>query len=163
MAKGDMFLKIDGSKGPIKGESDVPEHLEEIEISEWGWSMSSPNALGSVAKVGRTALSEIKFSKTIDCATTPLMSMLYNNETIKKGVLTVRKAGANPPVDYLVVTIENGRLTSHSVGTASPGSPVLAENFSVAFEKVRVEYAPQLRAGGKGAQRAFEADVSAKG
>ena len=162
MAKADMFLKINGANtGVVKGESNVPEHPEEIEINDWSWGMTSPNALGGTGPTSRTALSNIRFSKDTDCATTSLMIVMRSNELIKKAVLTVRKAGANPPVDYLVVTLENARMTSHTIGTAAPGSPMLVESFAMAFEKITVAYAPQLRSGSKGAQRSFEADIKA--
>lgn len=161
MAKADIFLRLEGAKtGVIKGESNVLEHLDEIEISSWSWSMKGPAALGGIGSVAKTSLSEIQFSKGTDSATTPLMSVMRNNELIKKGVLSVRKAGAVPPIDYLVVTIENGRLTAHSIGTEGPGSPTLVEHFSIAFEKIEVAYAPQQGTGSKSAKSTFSAVVS---
>lgn len=160
MAKSDMFLRLEGKKtGVIKGESNVPEHPEEIEISAWSWGMTGAQALGGGGASARTSLSEIRVTKGTDRATTPLMSVLRDNEPIKKGVLTVRKAGAVPAVDYLVITIYDGRLTSHTIGTASPDSPVLVETLSIAFERIEVAYAPQLGGGSKGAQQTFSAQV----
>lgn len=160
MAKADMFLKIDGAKtGVIKGESSVPEHLEEIEINEWSWGMTSPNALGGVGQTATTALSNIRFGKNTDSSTPAMMAVMRTNENIKKAVLTVRKAGANPPVDFLVVTLENARLTSATIGTATPGSPTLVESFAMAFETITIAYAPQLKGGSKGAQNSWRGDV----
>lgn len=158
MAKADMFLKIEGTRtGVVKGEANSPDHLDEIEINEWSWGMSSPNALGGVGAATKTALSEIRFGKDTDRSTTALMSVMRANELIRKAVLTVRKAGATPPVDYLVITVENARITAHNIGTAAPGSPFLKESLSIAFEKIKVDYAPQLTAGTKGAQLSFSA------
>lgn len=160
MAKADMFLRVEGkSTGVIKGESNVPEHFEEIEVSAWSWGMTGSAGMGGRGATARTALSEITFSKGTDRATTQLMNVLRNNETIKKAVLTVRKAGAIPAVDYLVVIIQNGRLTSHTIGNEAPGSPALVERLSIAFEQIEVLYAPQAGSGGKGAQLSFSAQV----
>lgn len=160
MAKADMFLKVEGARtGAVKGEVTAPEHVDEIDIFDWHWGMSSPNALGGTGAAGKSALSEISFSKQTDRATTSLMSVLRNNELIKKAVLTVCKAGTSPPVPYLVITVENARLTAHSIGTAEPGKPTLIEKLSMAFEKIKVDYAPQLNSGSKGAQQSFSASV----
>lgn len=160
MAKADMFLKIEGqSTGPIKGESSAPEHPEEIEILEWSWGMSGSTGLGGSGSGVRTALSEMRFGKETDRATTQLMSVMRNNELIKKAVLTVRKAGTLPPVEFLTITLSNARLTSINLGTVTAGSPSLSEQFSMAFEQIEVRYAPQRKAGDKGADLTFQARV----
>lgn len=161
MAKADMFLKIEGkSTGPIKGESSAPEHPEEIEISDWSWGMTGSTALGGAGAGVKTALSEIRFGKETDRATVQLMSVMRNNEIIKKAVLTVRKAGTLPPVEFLIVTLTNARITSHTIGTVTPGLPALAEQFSMAFEEIEIKYAPQRSSGDKGAQLTFKTRVN---
>ena len=71
------------------------------------------------------------------------------NEPIKKAVLTVRKSGSIPPIDYLVITIERGRITAFDVGTQAPGEPELVERLAISFEKIDVSYASQSGAGAK--------------
>lgn len=160
MAKADMFLRLEGTRtGVVKGESNVPEHPDEIEISEWSWGMSGSSALGGAGAGVKTALQEVRFGKGTDRSTTQLMSLLRTNEPIKTAVLCVRKAGAVPPVEFLKITIRNGRLTSHTIGTAAPDSPTLVENFSIAFEEIEVAYAPQQSSGAKSAQLVFSARV----
>lgn len=157
MAKADMYLRLEGKKsGAVKGESNVSGHADEIELHDWSWGMTGSGALGGAGQSVKSALSEIRFSKGTDKATTALMSMMRGNEEVKTAVLTVRKAGANPPVDYLVVTVEKGRITSHTIGNRAPGDPELVESFSIAFEKIKVEYAAQGSAGGKQARHVFE-------
>lgn len=161
MAKADMYLRLEGKKsGVVKGESNVVGHVEEIELSDWSWGMTGSGALGGGGQNVRSALSEIRFSKGTDKATTALMNIMRYNEEVKIAVLTVRKAGANPPVDYLVVTVENGRITSHTIGNRAPGEPELVESVSIAFEKIKVEYAAQGTAGGKQAQHVFTAQTT---
>lgn len=161
MAKADMFLRVEGkSTGLVKGESNVPEHPEEIEINGWSWGMAGSSALGGSGQAVKTALQEIRFVKGTDRSTTQLMSVMRSNELIKKAVLTVRKAGVVPPVDFLQVTLVNGRITSHEIGTVEPGSPTLTESLSMSFEEITVSYAPQETTGGKGAKLEFTARAS---
>ncbi len=160
MAKADIFLHLEGKQtGVIKGESNVPEHPEEIEISDWSWGMTGSAALGGAGASVRTALSELRLGKGADRSTTQLMSVMRSNEVIKKAVLTVRKAGAVPPIDYFIITIQNGRITSHTVGTLAPDSPILVETFSIAFEDIEVTYTPQQGSGSKSAQLSFRTSV----
>ncbi len=154
MAKGDMFLKLDGAPG----ESNVPEHKDEIEILAWSWGMTSPTALGGAGATGRNSLSEIRFTKLADKATTPLMGMARNNAKVK-ATLSVRKSGSSPPIDYLVITVKNGRITTYNIGAESPGSPIVSESFAVAFEEIEVKYAAQETTGSKAADMVFQASV----
>ena len=160
MAKADMFLRLEGkSTGVVKGESNVPEHFEEIEISDWTWGMTGSQALGGSGTNVKTALSEIKISKATDRSTTQLMSVMRSNEVVKKAVITVRKAGVTPALDYLTITVEGGRITSYTLGCAAPGSPELVEGFSIAFEQIEVRYVPQASQGGGTAALTFQAST----
>jgi len=156
-----MFLRLEGKNtGLVKGESNTADHPDEIEIFEWSWGMTGSSALGGAGSAVRTALSEIRFGKSTDRSTTQLMSVLRANEPVKKAVLSVRKAGAVPPIDYLVITLQNARITSHQIGTKTAGAPELVEQFSLAFEEIEVKYAPQGSTGGKEAQLTFNARVA---
>jgi len=160
MAKADMFLKLEGKKtGVVKGEANAPDHPEEIEVFDWSWGMTGPQGLGGAGATSRVALSEIRISKWTDRATTSLMSVMRSNELIKGAVLSVRKSGVSPPIDYLVISIANGRITSHTIGTATPGKPELVETLSIAFEEIEVKYAEQRSTGSKSAEQTFSARV----
>lgn len=161
MAKSDMFLSLTGAKtGAVKGESDVQGHVGEMEILGWSWGMSSAGAFAGAGPSAKTALNELRVTKGVDKASTQLMSVMRNNELIKEAVLTVRKAGVSPPIDYLVITVMKGRITSLDVGTVNPGSPELTEKLSIAFEQIDVTYSPQDSAGGKAAGSTFQASVT---
>lgn len=161
MANADIFLYVEGaSAGVIKGESNVPEHLEEIEVYAWDWGMTSSSALGGMGASARTALSELRVTKRTDRATTSLMNMMRNNEVVKVAKLYVRRAGASgAATDYLIVEIKQGRVTSHRIGTESAGSPTLTETLSFAFEEIEVSYSLQTDTGEAGAQSSFIAYV----
>jgi type VI secretion system secreted protein Hcp len=157
MADGDMLLLVEGQKtGVIKGESADSIYPGQIEISGWSWGMSSSTAMGGAGTGRKTSLSELRITKLVDSASTPLMVVMRNNEVIKKAVLTVRKAGGKQ-IDYFTVTIERGRLTSYDVGSSS--GPELSEQISISFEKIRIEYAPQSDKGARRAASTFESEV----
>lgn len=160
MAKADMFLRLEGKRsGWVKGEANATGHVEEIDISDWSWGMTGSHAMGGAGAAARSSLSELRLGKGTDRATTALMAVMRTNEEVKKAVLTVRKAGT-APVDYLVITVENGRISSHSIGNRSPGDPELVESLTLAFEKIEVKYAPQGTEGAKGAQSVFNTQVT---
>lgn len=161
MAKGDMFLKIEGQRsGPIKGESATVEHLDEIDVREWSWGMQGASGMGGSGASARTALSELRISKSVDSASTGLMIAMRNNELIKRAVLSVRKVSGEKPIDYLVITVENGRISSFDIGTEAPDSPVVVETFAIAFEKIEVAYSAQTATGARRGNSLFIADVS---
>ena len=109
MAKGDILLRIEGKRtGAITGESVSGAHPGAIDVREWSWGMSGPSALGGTGPASRVALQELRITKGVDSASTALMSVMRTNEPIKKAVLTVRKSGSTPAIDYLVITIERG-------------------------------------------------------
>ena len=160
MAKGDMHLKVEGkSTGVIRGEANATAHLGEIEVREWSWGMSGASALGAGGTASRAALSELRITKPVDTASTALMAVMRNNEQIKKAVLSVKKSGGPAAVDYLVITIERGRLTAFDIGTAAPDSPELVERLSIAFEKIDVAYSAQDEKGAKKASSTFNAEI----
>jgi type VI secretion system secreted protein Hcp len=159
MALGDMFLHIEGQKtGKILGESKDLVYPGQMHINGWSWGMSSSGSMGGAAGPAKTALSEISISKNVDAASTALMSVMRNNELIKKGVITVRKAGSKP-IDYFKIVFEKARITSHTVGSQSESEPELTEQLSIAFEKIEVQYSAQDDSGAAKATSSFTAEV----
>lgn len=160
MSLGDMFFKVDGSRsGTVKGEAKDATHGGEIDILDWSWGMRAPTALGGGGMAGKTSLDALSITKRVDCASTALMSVLRNNESIKKAVLTVRKAGSNP-VEYFIVTIENARITSYDVTTVAGVPHQLAEKLTFSFQKITVDYYPQDGSGGRKGGSSFNTEVS---
>lgn len=162
MAQRDMFLRIEGSRqGLVRGESLDQSHLGEIDVMSWSWGMDSPgDAFG--LPTGRTNMELLRVSKRVDSATTALMSALRNNEVIRKAVLTVRKAG-DEALAYLTITVENARLVHQRVmGGEGADSSILSEELALSFQKVTVEYVPQVRTGGGRGTNSFETTINEK-
>jgi type VI secretion system secreted protein Hcp len=145
---GDMFLLVKGAKhGVIKGESHDDQHKGEIDVLSWSWGMHGKPTLGGGAATGKATVHDLKIVKRVDSASTALMLALRTNEPIQKAVLTVRKAGKGR-MDYLKVTIEQGRVTSLSIDAGdTSGSADVVENVSFSFNKIEVEYVPQGKDG----------------
>lgn len=161
MAKKDIFLLLESTRsGLIRGEVSDPGHDGEMAVEDWSWGMSSGSAMGD-GKAARTALSELRIVRWVDAGSTALMSVMRANELIKRAVLTVRKAGGTAPIDYFVLTIERGRITSYEVSTSGePGT--LCESLTIAFEKIEIQYSKQSTKGAKQAASLFSADLGGK-
>lgn len=146
IGSGDMFLAVKGARsGAIKGESQDKAHKGEIDVLGWSWGMQGKPSLGVGTAVGAVAANELKITKKADSATTALMSAVRSNEPIKEAVLTVRKAASGGrPLDYLKITIEQGRITALNIEAGdSGGSAEVVEHVNFSFNKITVEYVPQ--------------------
>ena len=158
MAKGDMFLLVEGKKtGTVKGESSDSVYPGQIEVLGWTWGMSSSSSMGGAGSGLKTSLPELRIFTQADSASTALMSIMRNGEVIKKAVLTVRKAGG-VQIDYLKVTIEGGRITHYEIGLQD--GPTLSEQLSIAFEKIDVQYFEQDDKGQRKGGSTFSTQVS---
>lgn len=157
MSQGDMFLKLETDRqGLVQGEVDDPGHPGEMAVQGWSWGMSSANAMGA-GRATKTAISELKLTRLVDRGSIALMSIMRNNDRIKLATLSVRKASGDSPIDYFIVDVEGGRITSYETG--SSGGPVLMESISIAFEKIEVTYHSQGNKGNKMGASTFMTDV----
>jgi len=143
-----MFLMVKGAKhGLIKGESQDDQHKGEIEVLSWSWGMQAKASIGGGTATGKATINDLRIVKRVDSASTALMLALRTNEPIQKAVLTLRKAGKSQ-VEFLKVTIENGRVTSLTIDAGdTSGSPDVVERVSFSFNKIEVEYVPQGKDG----------------
>ena len=143
-----MFLLVKGARtGVIKGEAQDAVHKGEIEVVSWSWGMQAKPSLGGGVATGKASVLELKVVKRIDSSSTALMSALRTNEQIQKAVLTLRKSGTQP-LEYLKVTIEQGRVTSLTIQAGDrDGSPDIVETVSFSFNKITVDYVPQGKDG----------------
>jgi type VI secretion system secreted protein Hcp len=139
-----MFFKVKGAKhGPITGEAQDNTHKGEIEVLSWSWGMQGKSALGGGTATGKATMRELRIVKKVDKASTALMSALRTNETIKEGVLTLRKTGGTK-LEYLKITIQDGRVMALDFEAGDEeGTPVLFEKVAFSFNKIAVEYTPQ--------------------
>lgn len=145
----DMFLKLNG----IKGESQDHKHKDEIAIDSFSWGASNASTIGrgTGGGAGKGAFQSVTISKRLDKSSPDLMQYCVSGKHIPDGVLTVREAGGDTPVEYYVVKLSDVMVTSTSLG-ASTGSEIVNEAVSLEFSKVEVAYTPQSAKGaGEGA------------
>lgn len=139
----DMFIDLDG----IKGESVDSKHSESIDVLAWSWGLSNSGTFhtGSGGGSGKANFQDLSFTKYVDKATADLMYACSSGKHLKKGTLTIRKAGEKP-LEYLVYTLEEILVSSMSTG-GSGGEDRLTENVTLNFAKIKMEYKIQDKAG----------------
>jgi type VI secretion system secreted protein Hcp len=155
----DMFLKLTD----LKGEAQDKSHKEEIDVLAWSWGMSQSGTMhtGGGGGGGKVAIQDISVTKWVDKASPILMKYCSSGKQFKEGVLTVRKAGGDNPLEYIIITMSDVIVTSLSTG-GSGGEDRLTENCSLNFAAVKVEYQPQKPDGSAdGGKVPWEMDIAA--
>jgi type VI secretion system secreted protein Hcp len=139
----DMFLKIDD----IEGESVDDIHGGEIDILSWSWGMTQPGTThsGPGGGAGKVNVQDLSFTHYVDKSSANLMKMCCNGKHFKEATLVVRKAGETP-LEYMIITMEGGLITSLSTG-GSGGDDRIMENVTLNFSKFKAEYVPQKEDG----------------
>ncbi|MFJ5300594.1 type VI secretion system tube protein Hcp [Pseudomonas sp. SLFW] len=142
----DIFIKI----GDIKGESQDKAHKDEIDVLNWSWGMTQSGNMhtGGGGGAGKVSVRDLSFTKYIDKATPNLMMVCSSGKHIDKVTLTVRKAGGESQVEYLVITLEEVIVTGYDTG-GSGAEDRLTEKLTLNFAQVRVDYQPQKADGTK--------------
>ena len=139
-----MFLKIDG----VEGESRDGAHEKEIDVLSWNWGMTQPASfhLGGGGGAGKVNVQDLSVTKNYDKASAKLMHGCASGQHFGKATLTVRKAGGEHPVEYLVLELSHVMITSISTG-GSGGEDRLTENVTLNFATVKTTYTPQNERG----------------
>lgn len=146
MSKVDMFLALDGSRqGAIQGESQVDDHVGEIEIAAWSWGMSQQVHSSSQLE-SKAAVRTLNVKKSIDSSTTAIMSALKSAELLRKVVLTCRDPGGLATIDYLRITLRKARICDYEISGSASGGRQVEESFSIAFKEIEVLYTPKSAA-----------------
>lgn len=137
----DMFLKLDG----IDGESADSTHANEIDIYSWGWGMtqSGTTHVGGGGGGGKVAVGDLSITKKVDKSTTTLIKKCTSGTHIASGILTVRKAGGDNPVEYFILNMETIMVTSYNTGGSADGQDLVMEQISLNFRRFSLTYTPQ--------------------
>jgi len=161
----DMFLAVRSARaGDIKGEAVATDHGEEIVVHGWTWGMTQQVAAaaptgggGSARQAGqRRSLRPLTVYKRLDKATTSLMAVLGNNDSVRTAILTMRKAGEGQQ-DFFKVTLTDGRVVDLDYVADADGNVV--EQVTFAFAKIEVEYRPQTGTGARAGATTFTIDA----
>ncbi|MCO7514363.1 type VI secretion system tube protein Hcp [Pseudomonas guariconensis] len=142
----DIFIKI----GDIKGESMDKAHKDEIDVLNWSWGMSQSGNMhmGGGGGAGKVNIQDLSVTKYVDKSSPNLMAHCSSGKHIDKVKLTVRKAGGENQVEYLIINLEEVLISSLSTG-GSGSDDRLTENITLNFAKVTVDYQPQKADGSK--------------
>lgn len=141
----DMFLKLDG----IKGESQDIVHQDEIDVLAWSWGVSQSGSFadGGGGVPGRASFQDLSITKYIDKASPSIMYRVFTGGHIPKAELFMRKAGGpDSTTNFMTITMEPVMVSSYSTG-GSDGEDRFAENLSLNYGKVTIEYRKQNGAG----------------
>jgi type VI protein secretion system component Hcp len=68
----------------------------------------------------------------------------------------MRKSGGTA-IDYMVVTVQNARITSYSIDGAMEDNPDVNEVFTLAFQSIDITYYPQDSKGARKGGSSFTA------
>ena len=147
MAKGDMFLKLEG----IEGESNDEIKKNHIEISSFSFGGSNSGSFNAATGGGtsKANLQDVHFTKQIDKSSPNLFGVLTNGKHIDKATITVRKAGGDPK-DYMTITLTPCFVSSYNL-SGHDGGGMPQESFSLNYDKIEFEYKTQDDKGNLGA------------
>lgn len=156
MAQVDAFLKLEN----IKGESADEKHKGQIDIVNWHWGMNNDGTgqHGAGSGAGKVKVHDISITKLVDASSPILMKACVQGDHIKKGTITVRKAGGKQ-LEYFKIDLEE-ILVSGIQCASEPGSPVLNEQITLNFRSFKVVYTPQTESGAAGAPVEYGYDLA---
>jgi type VI secretion system secreted protein Hcp len=146
----DAFLKIEG--GPaVKGEATADGMKDAIDIYSFSWGASNPSALGQGGGMaaGKASLSSFNVMKKTDLASGPLFQACCAGQHFDKLTVTLRKAGGDKPVAYLIYEFGEVLVDSIQWSGSAGGDDVPTESVSFAFSKVKITYSSQSAKGGQ--------------
>lgn len=140
----EMFLDID----TVQGEAQAKDFTNKIDIFSFSLGASNPSsvATGTGSGAGKVSISSVNIQKVVDKATAKLFLACCKGQHFAKGKLTVREAGGDTPVDYLVLDFTQIFIDSISWGGASGGDKP-SESVSFSFATVKMTYKEQQATG----------------
>ena len=152
----DIFARI----GDIKGESLDAKHKDEIEVLSFSWGLANTAPVSaSGAGVGKVSFHDLSFTHNVDKASPVLLLACATGTHIKDATITHRKAGKGQQ-EFLIIKMTDVIITSVAHGGAT-GDGSYAENVTLAFGQIDLQYAPQKPDGSMDAAIHFKYDVKA--
>lgn len=137
----DMFLKLDGIEGEAR---DSLGHEKEIDIHSFEWGVSQVGNFhhGFGGGDGRANIKTLTVTKQVDCSSHALLKSCITGKHIASGTLTVRKAGGDSPVEYVVIDLDKVFVNSLTTNSTDEAETVI-ETMALSFEKVTFKYQEQ--------------------
>lgn len=153
----DFFLKLTG----IEGESQDDKHKGEIEVLTYSWNMTQTSSMhsGSGGGAGKATVDDLTVTHRVDKASPNLMKYCLTGKHIPEAKLTLRKAGGSP-LEYLTYTMSDV-IISKVQPHGQSSDEIAKEQISLAFSKVKQEYAVQNAQGGSAGTITASYDIKA--
>ena len=153
----DIFAKI----GTILGESTDVKHKNEIDVLSWAWGVTQSGTMahGGGGGAGKASFNDFTFTHRVDKATPQLLKACATGTHIPDATITVRKAGKGQQ-EYLIIKMSDVLITGVAMSVAADG-PTSAENVTLQFAKVDLEYKPQKADGSLETGIHFKFDIKA--
>jgi type VI secretion system secreted protein Hcp len=152
----DIFAKI----GTIQGESTDVKHKNEIDVLAWSWGVTQTGSMahGGGGGSGKASFQDLNFTHHIDKATPLLLKACATGQHIPDATITVRKAGKGQQ-EYLIIKLTDVLIAGVALSVAEGAAT--AENVSLQFAKVDLEYKPQKADGSLEPGLHFKYDITA--
>jgi len=125
----DMFLDFPDSD--IVGESVDRDHVDEIEILAWSWTLSPE-------KGPEVAVQDISLTKFVDSATPSFLMKAVTGDNLGRAVITVRRAGEINE-EFLIMTLNDATISSIS-SSGNAGTDRMSEQVTFSFSSISGEY-----------------------
>lgn len=136
----DMFLKLEG----IDGESVDSKHAGEIDVLSWSWGASNSGTMhiAQGGGAGKVSVQDLNIVKYVDKASPGIIQAVAVGKHVPSATLTVRKAGGDAPIEYLVIEMKSVLVSSYQT-SGSQGEERLTESITLNFAEFKVIYTPQ--------------------
>jgi type VI secretion system secreted protein Hcp len=139
------FLRLDG----IKGESTARDFEDQIDVTAFGWGMTTPAAPGGGGGgggAGRVSFQDLTVTKAVDAATPPLFAAAASGQQLRDAVLTVVASGAQPEA-YLRYCLRDVTVASLKQEGTRSERPV--ETVTFRYSQFAVAYGRQAADGSR--------------
>jgi type VI protein secretion system component Hcp len=173
MAKASQFLKLTDKKGqPVKGECIDADHLDEIDLSSWSWSVKDPAALPKVgdstteeAPVAKTKAKSkpesesdadakmspdlLSISKRTDRSTARLINAMDNGEVFDEALIVIEEeyqGSSKRPPFYMEIKLTDVLVVKLDLNVdAGSAAAEFKENWGLNYGNIKFSY--RLREG----------------
>lgn len=142
MAVADLYLLLTSQdKSPVKGEVKTKGYENQIELTDWKWSLSVDDGLDAQKGLthGRPEPTVLEFSKPLDRASTVLMKALRTSYIFPEAKISLVHNIAEGMSVF--VTLQQVRVIDYKMSVRSTDKIVeMGEEWVVDYEKVKIEY-----------------------
>lgn len=146
---GNAFIKLTASSGPVKGEATQTGHVDEIEIGDFSWEVTSDTSFtkGGGASVGKATPGVCTWKHFYDTASPMLMLNCIQGTTFTEVDLAMLKnTGKDQPEVYFTMKMKGCFITKATIEAGEDGT--VNQAIEMVFKNVEIGYQKQNNADG---------------